>query len=60
MKRPYPIAGILSMGVGTLVAVIFQFLLPSAIDIPAIIPALGAALLAYVLGHWIEKIIRGA
>jgi len=60
VKRPYPLAGILSMGVGTLVAVIFQFLLPSAIEVPAIIPALGAALLAYVLGHWIEKIIRGA
>jgi len=60
IKRPYPLAGILSMGVGTLVAVIFQFFLPSAIEIPAIIPALGAALLAYVAGHWIEKIRHGA
>ena len=48
------------MGVGTLVAVIFQFFLSSAIEVPAIIPALGAALLAYVAGHWIEKIRHGA
>jgi SSS family solute:Na+ symporter len=52
-KHPRPLAGILSMCVGTLVAVTFQFILPSAINVPAIIPALGSALLAYVLGHWL-------
>jgi len=62
VKRPRPLAGILSMGVGTIVAmiaIIFLFIFPS-IKVPAIIiPALGAALLAYVLGHWIEKIKSG-
>jgi hypothetical protein len=46
------------MGVGTLVAIIaiiFFFIYPSIIDVPAIIiPALGASLLAYALGHWID------
>jgi hypothetical protein len=37
----------------------FQFVFPSVIDVPAIIPALGAALLAYVLGHWIDRIKSG-
>jgi hypothetical protein len=51
------------MGIGTLVAVCFQFIFPSLTKVPpfitkvpAIIPALGAALLAYVMGHWIAKI----
>ncbi len=56
VKRPRPLAGILSMGIGTLVAIMFQFIFPSATEVPAIIPALGAALLAYILGHWIEKV----
>ena len=60
IKKPRPLAGILSMGVGTLVAmiaVICLFVFPSLIDVPAIIiPALGAGLLAYVVGHWIAKI----
>jgi hypothetical protein len=52
------------MGVGTVVAmiaIICLFVFPSLIDVPAIIiPALGAALLAYVLGHWIERMKSGA
>jgi len=60
IKQPRPLAGILSMGVGTVVAmiaVICLFVFPSLIDVPAIIiPALGAGLLAYVVGHWIDKI----
>ena len=55
VKRPRPLAGILSMGIGTLVAIMFQFVFPSATEVPAIIPALGAALLAYMLGHWLER-----
>jgi len=55
IKRPRPLAAMLSMAVGTLVAIMFQFVFPSAIDVPAIIPALGAALLAYVLGHWLDR-----
>ena len=63
IKRPRPLAGILSMGIGTFVAILFQFIFPSLTkvpaiitEMPAIIPALGAALLAYVAGHWISKI----
>jgi len=54
LKHPRPLAGILSMGVGTLIAIIFQFVsLP--IKIPAILMALCVALLAYVLGHCIAR-----
>jgi len=65
-KRPRPLAGILSMGVGAVVAVVFEFY-PSIISavtsrlsssvgtVPAIIPALTAALAAYALGHWVER-----
>jgi len=60
VKHPRPLAGILSMGVGTLVAISLEFVFPSAIKVPAIIPALGLALLAYVLGHCIERIRCGA
>ena len=60
VKHPRPLAGILSMGAGTVVAmiaIICLFVFPSIIDVPAIIiPALGAALLAYMLGHWLEKV----
>jgi len=59
IKRPHPLAGILSMGVGTFVAmsaIVFWFIFPSMIKAPAIIiPALGAALLAYALGHWLGR-----
>ncbi len=59
IKRPRPLAAILSMSVGTVVAILFQFVFTSAIDVPAIIPALGAALLAYILGHWLGRIKSG-
>lgn len=64
IKNPRPLAGILSMGVGTLVAmiaIVCFFIFPSIIDVPAIIiPAIGAALLAYALGHWIRRDKSGA
>lgn len=64
IKNPRPLAGILSMGVGTLVAmiaIIFFFIFPLIIDVPAIIiPALGSALLAYAAGHWIRRNKSGA
>jgi SSS family solute:Na+ symporter len=69
-KRPPPLAGTLSMSVGTVVAItlwiilrlIFKYVYPSNIEIPplVIIPAIGAALLAYALGHWIERHKTGA
>jgi SSS family solute:Na+ symporter len=55
IRQPRPLAGILSMSVGTFVAavaIVLFFVMPSAIKVPAIIiPALGAALLAYLVGH---------
>jgi len=60
IKSPRPLAGILSMGVGTIVAVIFEFVFANRTGVPAIIPAFGAAVLAYFLGHWIAKYIERA
>jgi SSS family solute:Na+ symporter len=54
LKRPRPLAGILSMGIGTLMAILFEFVLPwfwpHLSVVPGILPALGAALLAYGVG----------
>lgn len=57
IKKPYPLAGFLSMIVGTFVSVLFQFILP--MQIKAIIPAFAAAILAYLVGHWIGKLRMG-
>jgi SSS family solute:Na+ symporter len=54
-QRARGLAGILSMGVGTIVAILLQFI-SWPTKVPAILVALGAALLAYILGHWIEGI----
>jgi SSS family solute:Na+ symporter len=66
IKRPRPLAGFLSMSVGTAAAVIlwitlwllFKYSWPREIEIPplVVIPALGTALVAYIVGHWISKI----
>ncbi|MHC4687764.1 MAG: sodium:solute symporter family protein [Planctomycetota bacterium] len=61
-KRPRPLGAIMSMSVGILVAmiaIIFLFVFPGEIEV-IIIPGLGAAVLAYILGHWIEGIKSGA
>ena len=64
VKNPRPLAGILSMGMGTLVAmiaIVLLFVFPSAIKSSVIIvPALLTAMLAYALGHWIERVKGGA
>jgi len=51
LKKPRPPAGIASMVAGALVAVTFQFLWPQASRTTAILPALGASLGAYLIGH---------
>lgn len=66
IKRPRPLAGFLSMSVGMATAIIlwialwliFKYGWPREIEIPplVIIPALGAALVAYVIGHWAGQI----
>jgi SSS family solute:Na+ symporter len=64
VARPRPLAGVLSMGVGTLVAlgaIICMFVFPSVIGAPAIIvPALGASLLAYAIGHSLSRTKGGS
>lgn len=59
IKRPHPLAAILSMAVGTVVsmiAIVLLFAFPGAVGVQGIIvPALGAALLAYVFGHWFGR-----
>ncbi|TKJ35768.1 MAG: hypothetical protein CEE38_14270 [Planctomycetes bacterium B3_Pla] len=67
VKHPRPLAGILSMGVGSFVAVAlwvtFEFILDWRAETEIariIIPALAAALLAYVVGHCMQKNNSGA
>ena len=66
IKRPRPLAGILSMAVGSAVAVTlwvtFKFIVHWKTETEIsriIIPALAAALLAYALGHYVEKTKSG-
>jgi len=61
IKRPQPLAGLLSMSAGSVVAltlwitftVILRWTTETEIS-PIIIPALGASLLAYAVGHWLQ------
>jgi SSS family solute:Na+ symporter len=58
LRRPRPLAGILSMVVGAGVAILLQVvqvIVPAAQGIPVVIPALGAALLAYFVGHMLGR-----
>jgi len=66
VKRPRPLAGILSMAVGSAVAVTlwvtFKFIVHWKTETEIsriIIPALTAALLAYALGHYVKKTKSG-
>ncbi len=60
LPRPRPWAGMLSMMVGTLVAVAFKFPLFWKTGIPPILPALACSLLAYAVGHWAQGIYKRA
>jgi len=51
LKNPRPLAGMLSMVVGAFVAILFQFVLSKMTGIPAILPGLVSALVAYLTGH---------
>lgn len=66
IKHPKPLAGILSMGVGSAIAVvlwiILKFFFGLSVDssLPiVIIPSLVFSLCAYFLGHWLGKIKYG-
>jgi SSS family solute:Na+ symporter len=61
IKRPRPLAGILSMSAGSVVAVTLWItckyilhLKTEAEIAPIIMPALAAAIVAYALGHWMQ------
>ncbi len=67
IKRPRPLAGILSMSVGSIVAVTlwvtFTFIRHWRAETGIariIIPSLAAAILAYLVGHWIQRNKSGA
>jgi SSS family solute:Na+ symporter len=64
LKNPRPFAGFLSMSIGTvsaIIAIAIVFISAFEIDTPVtIIPALGAALAAYLIGHRIGKSNSGA
>jgi SSS family solute:Na+ symporter len=51
-ERPRPLAGILSMVIGTLAAIVLQFWIRAGV--PTIIAALFLALAAYLLGHILD------
>jgi len=59
LARPKPLAGLLSMLVGAAVALLIQLLDLNVAGVPAILPALAAALLAYFVGHVLGR-ERGA
>ncbi len=56
LKKPRPLAGILSMVTGAAVALSFQFIWHDAVQIPPILLALAAALAAYLLGHFLSAL----
>ncbi len=54
LKKPRPLAGILSMGTGAAAALLLQFVWVEAMEIPPILLALAMALAAYLIGHIIS------
>jgi SSS family solute:Na+ symporter len=60
LKKPRPLAGILSMVTGATAALLLQFLWGDVIEIPAILLALAAALAAYLAGHILSILLMGS
>jgi SSS family solute:Na+ symporter len=54
LKRPRPLAGILSMVTGAVVALSLQFIWHYTPEDPTILLALAAAIVAYVIGHFLS------
>jgi SSS family solute:Na+ symporter len=54
LKRPRPLAGILSMVTGAAVALSLQFIWHYTPEDPTILLALAAAIVAYVIGHFLS------
>ncbi len=60
IKEPRPIAGVSSLIVGSVVAIVFQAVLTDSTGIPAILPALAASIIVYIIGHVFGKRRPGA
>jgi SSS family solute:Na+ symporter len=58
-RQPRPLAGFLSMTVGTVVAIVFQLEIFVKTEVSAIIPALACSLMAYAVGHYVQRIPGG-
>jgi SSS family solute:Na+ symporter len=56
LKKPRPLAGILSMLAGVVVALTLQVVWQDTVEIPAILLALAAALAAYLIGHFLNPL----
>jgi SSS family solute:Na+ symporter len=56
LKRPRPLAGILSMITGAVAALVLQFVWRDAVEIPAILLALAMAVAAYLVGHFLSDV----
>ncbi len=59
IHKPRPLAGILSMVVGTVVAILFQLETVFETDVVAVLPALICSLAAYAAGHYIQGLLVG-
>ncbi|HNS20441.1 MAG TPA: sodium:solute symporter family protein [Sedimentisphaerales bacterium] len=59
LRRPRPLAGILSMIVGTVVPILLQLEMIFPTDVGAVLPALVCSLAAYAVGHGLQGLFRG-
>jgi len=57
-RKPRPLAGILSMTVGTVVAILLQLETLFKTDVGAILPALICSLAAYAVGHYVHGLFE--
>jgi len=56
IRHPRPLAGLLSMAVGTVVAILLQLQTFVKTDVGSILPALVCSLVAYALGHYAQNL----
>ena len=60
IRHPRPLAGILSMTVGTVVAILLQLETFVKTEVGSILPALVCSLAAYAVGHFAQGLLRRA
>ena len=59
LRKPRPLAGILSMTVGTVVPILLQLEMIFPTDVGAVLPALVCSLAAYAVGHCLHGLFQG-